>query len=103
SEQRAFAGGGSRFTAGDTLMARITPCLENGKIARFCGSDGSLAHGSTEFIVVRGREGVSDSAFAYYLTKWAGVSGYAITQMTGTSGRQRVPVSALGHLTVEIG
>jgi type I restriction enzyme S subunit len=102
SEQRAFAGGGSRFTAGDTLMARITPCLENGKIARFCGSDGSLAHGSTEFIVVRGREGVSDSAFAYYLTKWEGVSGYAITQMTGTSGRQRVPVSALGHLTVAL-
>jgi type I restriction enzyme S subunit len=83
-------------------MARITPCLENGKIARFCGAEGQAAHGSTEFIVIRGRDGVTDTAFAYYLTKWEGVSGYAISQMTGTSGRQRVPTSSLDHLTVAI-
>ncbi len=102
SEWRKFDGGGSRFVAGDTLMARITPCLENGKIARYCGPEDQPAHGSTEFIVIRGREGVSDTAFAYYLTKWDGVSGYAISQMTGTSGRQRVPTTALDHLTVAL-
>jgi len=102
SEQRRFNGGGSRFAAGDTLMARITPCLENGKIARFAGRPGEVAHGSTEFIVVRGRNGVSDTSYAYYLTKWDGVSGYAISQMTGTSGRQRVPPEALDHLTVPL-
>lgn len=100
SERRKFSGSGSRFVTGDTLMARITPCLENGKIACYCGPEDEPAHGSTEFIVIRGREGVSDTAFAYYLTKWNGVSGYAISQMTGSSGRQRVPTSAFEHLMV---
>jgi hypothetical protein len=102
SEQRQFDGGGSRFAVGDTLMARITPCLENGKIARFAGEAGQIAHGSTEFIVIRGRDGVSDTDYAYYLTKWEGVSGYAISQMTGTSGRQRVPSEALDLLEVPL-
>lgn len=83
-------------------MARITPCLENGKIARYCGEMGEVAHGSTEFIVVRGREEISDTNFAYYLTKSERVSGYAISQMTGTSGRQRVPTTALDHLLVAL-
>jgi type I restriction enzyme S subunit len=84
-------------------MARITPCLENGKIARFCAPEGSgVGHGSTEFIVIRGRPGVTHTDFAYYLTLWEGVRGYAISHMTGTSGRQRVPTDCLEHLTVPI-
>lgn len=103
SIEREFKGSGSRFQHGDTLMARITPCLENGKIARYHSPNGpSTAHGSTEFIVIRGRPDVTDNAFAYYLTRWSGVREYAISQMTGTSGRQRVPVGALDHLTVRI-
>ena len=102
SELRQFTGGGSRFAAGDTLLARITPCLENGKIARFYAEQGTVAHGSTEFIVIRGRAGVSDNGYAYYLTKWEGVTGYAISQMTGTSGRQRVPTQAFDHLLVSL-
>jgi len=99
SEYREFSGGGSRFMSGDTLMARITPCLENGKIGRFLGSsESSIGHGSTEFIVLRGREGVSDNGFVYYLTRSKLVRNYAISQMSGTSGRQRVPLSALAHL-----
>jgi type I restriction enzyme S subunit len=84
-------------------MARITPCLENGKIARFY-SDGqhTVGHGSTEFIVIRGRAGVTDNDFAYYLTCWDYVRQHAISQMTGTSGRQRVPISAFSHLEVPI-
>jgi len=103
TEEREFSGGGSRFEHGDTLMARITPCLENGKIARFCALQGSgVGHGSTEFIVIRGRPGVTHTDFAYYLTLWEGVRGYAISHMTGTSGRQRVPTDCLQHLTVPI-
>jgi type I restriction enzyme S subunit len=103
TEEREFSGGGSRFQHGDTLMARITPCLENGKIARFCAPQGSaVGHGSTEFIVVRGRPGITDTDFAYYLTQWEEVRNYAIGQMTGTSGRQRVPTDSLGHLDVPI-
>jgi type I restriction enzyme S subunit len=103
AEQRSFTGGGSRFRHGDTLLARITPCLENGKIARYVSTDDSLfAHGSTEFIVIRGRDSVTDNDYAYYLTKWDGVRGYCVAQMTGSSGRQRVPTSALSHLEVSI-
>lgn len=103
SEIREFKGGGSRFLVGDTLMARITPCLENGKIARFVtiGTE-KLGHGSTEFIVIRGRPGITDNDFAYYLTRWEGVRQYAISQMTGSSGRQRVPTDALRHLEVPL-
>ena len=102
-EEREFKGGGSKFQSGDTLMARITPCLENGKIAQFqAAGDQQIAHGSTEFIVIRGRENVTDHDFVYYLTRWNEVRNYAIGQMTGTSGRQRVPVDSLEHLTVEI-
>jgi type I restriction enzyme S subunit len=103
SEMREFKGGGSRFMNGDTLMARITPCLENGKIARFAAiEDSPIGHGSTEFIVIRGKPGVTDNGFAYYLTKWDGVHQYCISQMTGSSGRQRVPNNALSQHNVTI-
>lgn len=103
SEQRPFPGGGSRFAHGDTLFARITPCLENGKIARFDGrGSGDPAHGSTEFIVVRGRTGVTDTGFAFYLSRSAYVRNFAIGQMTGTSGRQRVPTDCFEKLMVSV-
>ncbi|MXW72151.1 MAG: hypothetical protein F4Z74_11940 [Acidobacteria bacterium] len=103
TRRRRFTGGGSRFRSGDTLMARITPCLENGKIARYleAGTD-DVGHGSTEFIVIRGRPGVTDTEFAFYLTRSASVRDYAIAQMSGTSGRQRVPVDALSTLIVPV-
>ena len=102
-EEREFRGGGSRFHSDDTLMARITPCLENGKIARYVAQGAELeAHGSTEFIVVRGRPNVTDNDFAYYLTRWNTVRDYAIGQMTGTSGRQRVPTDSLDHLIIPV-
>ena len=103
SDVREFRGSGSRFQDGDTLMARITPCLENGKIARYCAR-GTLepGHGSTEFIVVRGCPDISDTEFAFYVTRSSIVRDYAIGQMTGTSGRQRVPVESLQHLTIAV-
>ncbi|WP_167631592.1 restriction endonuclease subunit S [Mariprofundus ferrooxydans] len=104
SEQRAFTSGGAKFEAFDTLLARITPCLENGKIARYVptnGSDGP-AFGSTEFIVIRGKKGVTDNDFAYYLTKWQEFRQFAISQMTGSSGRQRVPAESLGGFAVPV-
>ena len=105
SKHRKYSGGGSRFSPGDTLMARITPCLENGKISRFDpiapGEEGP-AHGSTEFIVMRGRPGTSIKDYVYYLTKWDEVRNYAIGQMSGTSGRQRVPTGCFDYLVVSI-
>ena len=69
-EERTFKGSGSRFQSGDTLMARITPCLENGKIARYQAVGDKLeAHGSTEFIVIRGRADVTDTNFDSFVER----------------------------------
>lgn len=103
-KQRRYRGSGSRFRDGDTLMARITPCLENGKIAQYRAVSENLdaAYGSTEFIVIRGRSGMTLSEYGYYLTSSRFVRHYAIGQMTGTSGRQRVPTAVLQHLIVPL-
>jgi len=93
---REYTGSRMRFRNGDTLIARITPCLENGKTAFVSGlQDGEIAHGSTEYIVLTGKDGYSDSLFGYYLARTEEFRRYAIGHMEGTSGRQRVPASAI--------
>jgi len=100
---RKYEGSGSRFTNGDTLFARITPCLENGKTAFISKLPHNIVgHGSTEFIVMSGKEGFSDNLFVYYLARDPKFRSYSIQQMEGTSGRQRVPVSALSKQTIEL-
>ncbi len=86
---------GTRFRNGDTLLARITPCLENGKTA-FVQSlaTGTVGWGSTEFIVLRAVPPVPPE-YTYLLARDAGFREHAIQSMTGTSGRQRVQVDAL--------
>lgn len=92
--------GGSKFQNGDTLFARITPCLENGKISQVKGLENGYGFGSTEFLVFRGKENISDSDFVYYLTRTDYLRNNAIQAMTGTSGRQRVEKSALQELEI---
>lgn len=88
--------GGSKFRNGDTLMARITPCLENGKIAQVnILENDEVGFGSTEFIVMREIPGVSDSDFIYYLALTPFWRNKAIKSMVGSSGRQRVQQSVL--------
>ncbi len=89
--EREFKGGGSRFSNGDTLFARITPCLENGKTGKVSGlQDGTVAHGSTEFIVMAAKYPKFDQNFIYYLARLPEFRKYAESRMEGTSGRQRV-------------
>ncbi|MFP4168887.1 MAG: restriction endonuclease subunit S [Desulfonatronovibrionaceae bacterium] len=93
---RPFKGSGSRFQNGDTLLARITPCLENGKTAYVDFlEDMEVGHGSTEFIVLSGIEGVTDKLFVYYLSRLPQFRNFAIARMEGSSGRQRVPAPTL--------
>lgn len=97
--ERAIFSGGSRCCNGDTIMARITPCLENGKTAFVdCLEDKEVAFGSTEFIVLRAIEGVSDSQFVYYLAISPIFRKAAIQSMVGSSGRQRVQQGVLDEL-----
>lgn len=88
--------GGSKFKNGDTLLARITPCLENGKTAyvNILKKD-EVGFGSTEFIVLREKEGVTDDKFVYYLAISPEFRNIAIKSMTGTSGRQRAQVDVI--------
>ena len=87
---RAVTGSGAKFQNGDTLFARITPCLENGKGGYVAGLPlGAVGQGSTEFIVFRARK-KSDEQFAYYLTRYSKFRNFAEKGMVGTSGRQRV-------------
>ena len=81
---------GAKFQNGDTIFARITPCLENGKtgFVQFLPDSKAVAHGSTEFIVLRSRSLTPE--FVYLLARTEEFRGNAIKSMTGASGRQRV-------------
>jgi type I restriction enzyme S subunit len=91
---------GSKFQNGDTLFARITPCLENGKTAfvQFLPDADSVAFGSTEFIVLRSKTLTPE--FVYLLARSDEVRGPAIKSMSGASGRQRVQEQCFDSMTV---
>lgn len=81
---------GAKFQNGDTLFARITPCLENGKtgFVQFLPDMTAVAFGSTEFIVLRSRTVTPE--FVYCLARSDELRGLAIKSMSGATGRQRV-------------
>jgi type I restriction enzyme S subunit len=90
-------GSGMRFVNGDTLVARITPCLENGKTAYVDFlPHGQAGWGSTEYIVLRPKPPLPGE-FAYCLARSTEFRDFAIQSMTGSSGRQRVPAESLSH------
>lgn len=94
---------GPKFRQGDTLFARITPSLENGKTSKVnILEEDELGFASTELIVMREKSGMTDGDFIYYLTRWDGIRGPAIKSMTGTSGRQRVQNSIFDDLLIEL-
>lgn len=92
---------GARFQERDTLFARITPCLENGKICQVRNLENGVGFGSTEFLVFRGKENVSDNEFVFYLSRWNEVRDFAESNFEGTSGRQRVPKNCFDNLKLK--
>jgi len=93
---------GSVFRNGDTLLAKITPCLENGKTGFVMQlDDNEVAMGSTEFIVMRSRGSVSPY-WIYCLARSEDFRDNAILSMTGTSGRQRVQLGLLKSIKVKV-
>lgn len=93
--------GGTKFRNGDTIMARITPCLENGKTAMVnILAPGEVGFGSTEFIVFRAKAGFTDPDFVYYLIISSIVRGPAVKSMVGSSGRQRVQTDVIQNLEI---
>ena len=98
-QERPVTGSGSKFAPGDTLFARITPCLENGKISQYAGDRTGM--GSTEFFVLRARDGISDPAYVYYFAQNQDLRSAAEKSMSGASGRQRAVISSLSEFECE--
>lgn len=95
--------GGMKFKNGDTVIARITPCLENGKTAYIdVLHDKEVGFGSTEYIVLREKDGLSDKQFLYYFATSSVFRDVAILSMTGSSGRQRVQTDVVTNHVFEI-
>jgi type I restriction enzyme S subunit len=92
----------SKFANGDVLLARITPCLENGKIAQVRITDSQGGFGSTEFFVFRAKTEVLDQSFLFYLTKCDLIWKSAVNSMVGASGRQRADAKFLKKVLVRI-
>ncbi len=95
--------GGTKFRNDDTIMARITPCLENGKTAKVTILDkDEVGFGSTEYIVFRAKKGVADPDYLYYLILSPTVREPAIKSMVGSSGRQRVQTDVVERLEIAV-
>ncbi len=101
-EGKLYNGSNSKFQNGDTVFARITPCLENGKIAQIKSLRTEAAIGSTEFFVFRGKIEISDNEYIYYLSKSNLIRDTAVNSMTGASGRQRADLKALKRLEIRV-
>ena len=99
-EERVYKGGGSRFQSGDILFARITPCLENGKIVQFRHTSNQQCFGSTEFFVFRGKPNISDSTYILYLALSPIIRDPAVKSMSGASGRQRAALSSVEDISI---
>lgn len=98
---RPFASG-SRFENGDVLVARITPCLENGKTAYVDFlPDGGIGWGSTEFLVLRSKTPLP-TQWTYLLARTEAFRAHLIQNMSGTSGRQRAPAESLDSFPVSV-
>ena len=94
--------GGTKFRNNDTIMARITPCLENGKTAKVnILEEDEIGFGSTEFMVFRAKE-ETDPDFLYYLIISPIIREPAIKSMVGSSGRQRVQTDVVQKLMVRV-
>ncbi len=95
--------GGTKFKNNDTIMARITPCLENGKTSQVnILEKEEVAFGSTEYIVLRAKANISSANFIYYLAITPFIRDKAIKSMVGTSGRQRVQTDVVKNIEIPL-
>ncbi len=102
NEYRLFgqlAGGYSNFRAGDLLVAKITPCFENNKIA-LANIDTPHGFGSSEFHVVRPRFGALDAEYLLYFLRQDSIRQEGARRMTGSAGQKRVPRQFLTDLLI---
>ena len=91
---------GPKFQNGDSVVARIEPCLQNGK--RFFWKSDKIGFGSTEYIVFRAKEGKMDSKYLFYLLKTDYIKKSMVSSMVGSTGRQRVNNDIFGQIEIVV-
>ncbi|EAL6623905.1 restriction endonuclease subunit S, partial [Campylobacter coli] len=89
------------FIENDILIAKITPCMENGKCAIAKNLTNNIGFGSTEFHIFRAKTGL-DSSFLFYNLNQQNIREKAALAMTGASGHKRVPISFYENLTIPL-
>lgn len=102
SKKRKISSSGSRFCENDVIFARITPCLEHGKIAFISKLETNGAFGSTEYFVFRPKDSTIDNHYLYYLAKSEIIRSPAIKSMVGSSGRQRAQKSIIANIEIPL-
>lgn len=90
----------SKFSNGDTLLSRITPCLENRKIAMAVLLQSETGFGSTEFFVFRGKPSLDNNNYIHQLVSSDVIVLPAINSMTGASGRQRADKKFISNIKI---
>lgn len=90
------------FVENDVLFAKITPCMENGKGAVACGLKNGIGFGSTEFHVMRPKNGICNPTWLYTVTSFKEFRQEAARNMTGSAGQRRVPVSFLSNYKISL-
>ena len=101
-EEKKYDGSGVKFENNDIIFARITPCLEHGKIAVVKGLNENKGFGSSEYYVFRERKEVSTRDYIYYLAISPLIKGNAIVSMVGASGRQRAQKDVIEKTVVKV-
>ena len=91
---------GPKFQNGDSVVARIEPCLQNGK--RFFWKSDKIGFGSTKYIVFRAKEGKMDSKYLFYLLKTDYIKKSMVSSMVGATGRQRVNNDIFGQIEIVV-
>ncbi|MCB0476754.1 MAG: restriction endonuclease subunit S [Crocinitomicaceae bacterium] len=98
-QKKVFDGSsGAKFSDGDIIFSRITPCLQNGKITQAILGQGQSGFGSTEYFVFRGKKRIVDQKFLFYFVTSNAFTGSAINSMVGASGRQRADKGYINNL-----
>ena len=102
AETKVFNGSGSKFADGDTLFARITPCLQNKKIAKVKDLKNGVGFGSTEFFILRAKKDRANSDYVHYVARLDDLIDTAISSMVGASGRQRADIKSILEFEINV-
>lgn len=100
--EKKYDGSGVKFENDDVIFARITPCLEHGKIAIARGLTKNKGFGSTEYYIYRAKPKISDKDYIYYLAISPIIKDNAIVSMIGASGRQRAQKDVIENLIIKV-